>query len=114
MFLGVMLVENIPWKQHIEKVENILSKNIGLLCKARQLLDNKPLKNIYFSYIHSYLNYTNTALASTNPTKPKKKTLFTKTSRASNIQRLSIMSFTITCKITCLICFLKRKLCQSY
>ena len=76
MFLGVMLVENIPWKQHIEKVENILSKNIGLLCKARQLLDNKPLKNIYFSYIHSYLNYTNTALASTNPTKPKKNIIY--------------------------------------
>ena len=73
MFLGVMLVENIPWKQYIEKVENIPSKNIGLLCKAKQLLDNKPLKNICFSYIHSYLNYTNTALASTNPTKPKKK-----------------------------------------
>ena len=76
MFLGVMLVENIPWKQYIEKVENILSKNIGLLCKARQLLDNKPLKNIYFSYIHSYLNYTNTALASTNPTKPKKNIIY--------------------------------------
>ena len=53
MFLGVMLVENIPWKQYIEKVENIPSKNIGLLCKAKQLLDNKPLKNICFSYIHS-------------------------------------------------------------
>ena len=76
MFLGVMLVENIPWKQYIEKVENILSKNIGLLCKAKQLLDNKPLKNIYFSYIHSYLNYTNTALASTNPTKPKKNIIY--------------------------------------
>ena len=35
-FLGVMLDENISWKGHIKTVENKLSKNIGLLCKAKQ------------------------------------------------------------------------------
>ena len=58
-FLGVMLHENISWKEHIKTVENKLSKNIGLLCKSKQLLDNESLKSIYFSYIHSYLNYAN-------------------------------------------------------
>ena len=67
-----MLDENISWKEHIKAVENKLSKNIGLLCKAKQLLDNESLKSIYFSYIHSYLNYANIAWASTNPTKLKK------------------------------------------
>ena len=69
-FLGVMLDENISWKEHIKTVENKLSKNIGLLCKAKQKPDNESLKGIYFSYIHSYLNYAN--IASTNPTKLKK------------------------------------------
>ena len=83
-FLGVMLDGNISWKEHIKTVENKLSKNIGLLCKAKQLLDNESLKSIYFSYIHSYLNYANIAWASCNPAKLKKNTLFTKTSSAND------------------------------
>ena len=64
-----MLDENISWKEHIKTIENKLCKNIDLLCKAKQLLDNESLKNIYFSYIHSYLNYANITWASTNTTK---------------------------------------------
>ena len=62
-FLGVMLDENFSWKEHIKTVENKLSKNTGLLCKTKQLLDNESLKSINFSYIHSYLNYTNISWA---------------------------------------------------
>ena len=78
-FLGVMLDENISWKEHIKTVENKLSKNTGLLHKSKQLLDNESLTSIYFSNIHSYYNYANITWASTNPTKLKKNTLFTKT-----------------------------------
>ena len=67
-----MLDKNISWKEHIKAVENKLSKNIGLLFKSKQLLDNESLESIYLSYIHSYLNYANIAWASTNPTKLKK------------------------------------------
>ena len=49
-----MLDENSSWKEHIKIAEHKLSKNIGLLCKAKQLLDNESLKSIYFSYIHSF------------------------------------------------------------
>ena len=84
-FLGVMLDENISWKEHVKIEENKLSKNVGLLCKAKQLLDNESLKSIYFSYIHFYLNYANIAWASCNPTILKKNTLFTKTSSANDI-----------------------------
>ena len=83
-FLGVMLDENISWKEHVKIEENELSKNVGLLCKAKQLLDNESLKSIYFSYIHSYMNYANIAWASCNPAKLKKNTLFTKTSSAND------------------------------
>ena len=48
-----------------------LAKNIGLLYKARQFLDKESLKTIYFSYIHSYLNYADIAWASAYFTKFK-------------------------------------------
>ena len=46
-FLGVMLDENILWKEHIKTVENKLSKKISLLCKAKPSLDNESLKSIF-------------------------------------------------------------------
>ena len=58
-FLGVMLDESIAWNDHIHVIEKNLAKNIGLLYRARQFLDKELLKTIYFSYIHSYLNYLN-------------------------------------------------------
>ena len=56
-FFRVILDENISRKEHIKAVESKLSKNIDLLCGAKKLLDNKSLKIIYFSHIHSYLNH---------------------------------------------------------
>ena len=70
-FLGVMLDEHITWNEHIKTIGKKLAKNIGLLYKARVLLDKESLKTIYFSYIHSYLNYANIAWASTYFTKLK-------------------------------------------
>ena len=70
-FLGVMLDEHIAWNDHIHAIEKKLAKNIGLLYRARQFLDKESLKTIYFSYIHSYLNYANIAWASTYFTKLK-------------------------------------------
>ena len=67
-----MLDQKNSWKEHIKTVENKFSKNIGLLCKAKQLLDSESLKTIQFSNIHSYLNFANIAWASTNPTEQEK------------------------------------------
>ena len=74
-FLGVMLDGHISWNNHIKTVENKLAKNIGLLNRASYFLNEHSLKTIYFSYIHSYLNYANIAWASTYVTKLKKKLL---------------------------------------
>ena len=71
-FLGVMLDEHIAWNDHIHAIKKKLAKNIGLLYRARQFLDKESPKTIYFSYIHSYLNYANIAWASTYFTKLKK------------------------------------------
>ena len=56
-FLGVLLDENLSWKTHIKYIENKISKNIGILFKARPFLNKKSLLSLYYSYIHSYINY---------------------------------------------------------
>ena len=45
-----------------------IAENIGTLYKARLYSDKRALLCLYFWYIHSYLNYANTAWCSTNRT----------------------------------------------
>ena len=40
----------------IKTVENIISKNIGLLCKPKQLLNNESLKNIHISVMFTLIS----------------------------------------------------------
>ena len=67
--LGVIIDETLTWKNHIEVVENTISKNIGVHYRASHLLDFKNLLKIYFSFIHIYISYANIAWASTFKTK---------------------------------------------
>ena len=60
-----MIDENIAWEDHIKTVEKKLAKNLGLLYRAKHLVDNDYLKTIYLSYTHSYLNYASIALRGT-------------------------------------------------
>ena len=82
-FLGVLIDENITWKDHIQTIENKISKNIGILFKAKCLLNRKCLRSIYFSFINCYLNYANIAWGSTQKGKLKK--LFKQQKHASRI-----------------------------
>ena len=70
-FLGVLIDEHLTWKKHITVIENKVSKNLGLLHRARRVLPRMTLKNLYFSFIHSYLNYGNTVWASASTIKLK-------------------------------------------
>ena len=71
-FLGVLVDENFTWIDHITLVENKLSKNLGLLHKAKNYLNKKSMVSLYYSFIHSYLNYGKIAWCSTSMTKLKK------------------------------------------
>ena len=71
-FLGVQIDENINWTHHITLTENKLAKQLGLLYKAKPFLNCKSMINLYFSFIHTYINYGNIAWASTTKTKLKK------------------------------------------
>ena len=82
-FLGVLLDENLNWKDHIHCIENKISKNIGILYKARLVLNEKSTKQLYFSFINSYLNYGNIAWGSTSKTNLK--ILFRRQKHASRI-----------------------------
>ena len=58
-------------ENRIYSVEKKLAKNIGFLYRAKYLVDESPLKTVYFSFIHLYLNHANIAWASTYQTKLK-------------------------------------------
>ena len=45
-FLGVIIDENLTWKNHIEVIENKVSKNVEVLYRASHLLDFKNLLKI--------------------------------------------------------------------
>ena len=71
-FHGVLLGEHLSWKEHKKYTENKISKNIGLLFRAKRFLGKHFLLTLYYSYIHTYLNYANLSWASTNRTNLKK------------------------------------------
>ena len=70
-FLGVLVDENLTWIDHITLVEKKLSKNLGLLHKAKNYLNKKSMLSLYYSFIHSYLNCGNIAWCNTYMTKLK-------------------------------------------
>ena len=71
-YLGVLIHKHLTWKEYITVIENKVSKTLGLLHRATSVLDSTVLKNLYFSFIHSYLNFGNIVWASTSRTKLKK------------------------------------------
>ena len=64
-FLGILLDENLNWKEHIKCIDNKISKCIGILFKLRIVLNEKCTRQLF---IHSYLNYGNAAWGSTTKT----------------------------------------------
>ena len=70
--LGIWIDENLTWRDHIHTIKSKIVKNIGLLYQGKHYLDDNCLKQIYFAYIHAYINYANIAWASTHKPKLKK------------------------------------------
>ena len=42
-FVGVLLDENLSWKEHLKYTENQIAKSIGLMYKAEPFLDKDSL-----------------------------------------------------------------------
>ena len=69
-FLGVIFDENLTGKNYINLMENKISKSLGILHRTK--LNQKSRENVYFSFIHSCINYGNIAWGSTSKIKLRK------------------------------------------
>ena len=68
-FLGVIIDENLSWKQHINGVTTKISKSIGILYNSRGIVKQPLLKQLHFHFIQYHLIYANIAWASTYKSK---------------------------------------------
>ena len=57
-YLGVLLVNKLSWKPHVQKVKTQLSRVCGILSKLKHYTTPLVLKVVYNSLIHPYLNYS--------------------------------------------------------
>ena len=65
-FLGGVYIDNkLTWKKHIHYIAGKLSRGIGLVAKARKLLNFESLIALYYSFIDPYLCYCNYVWGST-------------------------------------------------
>ena len=57
-FLGLCISSDLTWNNHIQHVINKIRPGIATLYKLRDTVDTNPLLHIYFSLIHSHINYS--------------------------------------------------------
>ena len=58
-FLGVIINENLTWKNHVKVFKNKISKNMGILAKITSNVPCVILRNLYFTLLQPYLEYCN-------------------------------------------------------
>ena len=56
-FLGIILNENLTWSDHINKISNKISRNIGIINRLKNLLPLKTRITLYNTMVLSYVNY---------------------------------------------------------
>ena len=56
-FLGLIIDNQLNWKQHVQHVANKISRTAGILSKLKYTLPSNILLMIYNSLICSHLNY---------------------------------------------------------
>ena len=58
-FLRVFIYSYLTWKYHINYISGTIAKGIGIITKARRLIDKESLITLYYSFIYPYLCYSN-------------------------------------------------------
>ena len=70
-FLGVYIDNKLNWKKHISYISGKVSRGIGVIIKARKVLDTGSLKTLYFSFIYPFFTFCNYVWGSTYETSLK-------------------------------------------
>jgi len=58
-FLGIIIDEDLSWKQHTSHISLKISKSVGIVNRVKSILCLDLLKTLYYSLIHPYLQYCN-------------------------------------------------------
>ena len=56
-YLGVHIDACLSWCHHIQNIRNKIAKGLGIICKARKVLQQSTLLALYNSFILPYLTY---------------------------------------------------------
>jgi hypothetical protein len=51
------LDESLTWANHVNHIKKKISKGIGILCRARKVLQMKTLLTLYYSFIYPHIVY---------------------------------------------------------
>ena len=57
-FLGLIINENLSWKSHTDHISNKILRSVEVMNRLKRFLPQHIMKTLYFSLIHSYLNYS--------------------------------------------------------
>ena len=58
-FLGVILDEQLNFKNHLQHIRSKVAKGIYVLGRAKKYFDEITLKELYYAFIHPYFSYCN-------------------------------------------------------
>ena len=84
-FLGVIIDENLTWREQIKTVETKVSKSIGVLYKTKDVLDIQSLRTLYQSLVEPYKSYCCEMWGNTYPSRVRKLSLLQKKSYTNNM-----------------------------
>jgi len=67
-FLGVLLDRNLKFSLHIDAVVRKVSKTVGIFYKLQNVLPEKTLVSLYYSFVYPYFLYCNAVWGSSSDT----------------------------------------------
>ena len=71
-FLGVIIDENLTWREQIKTVETKVTKSIAVLYKTKDVLDIQALRTLYQSLVEPYMSYCCEIWGNTYPSRLRK------------------------------------------
>ena len=71
-FLGVVIDECLPWKDHINSISKKIIKASNVISRVRHFINLNALKLIYYALVYPYLIYGNLMWGNTYKTRIQK------------------------------------------